>query len=391
MNGTTIRLLKALFFAHLGVASTAAAQQVVRLPAADAPLSARPQVRYTVGAEEGRDWEVFANVASLAFDAADNLYVFDQGNARVVVFDSAGRYVRTIGKRGGGPGEFTVPTRMTITAGGEVVVADVARQAFSVFGTDGRFRRSVPFARGALLTGPKLAAHPRGGVVSFTVGDPAASGSPDALGVERVLWDRLQGGAPAPLFTARSEVGARQTVYSPTTRFAVLPGGGAAVASTETYAVRVVDANGAAARVLQRPIAPRRVTAADREREMERRKAMSRPGGLTIVGQGAGALPPSMRAQVAAQLQDVEFAAVMPVIQGLETDAAGNLWIQRAGPALDRPGPIDIVTPQGRYVGTLTGVRLPTAFSARGRAAYVERDELDVQRVVVVRLPARWR
>lgn len=362
--------------------------QVIRLPAADAVLTARPRVIHTLGAEDGEDGEVFAHVADVAFDSRDNLYVLDQGNARVVVFDSAGRHLRTFGRRGRGPGELTLPQRMTVTLGDEVVVSDPGRRAFSVFGADGGFRRSVPFAQVSVLAGAKLEAHPRGGVVSFYTQGPGSG-----LPARRLLWQPLGRGAATTLFTGRDDApGERGRVFSPSVRFAVLPGGGLAVAGTEAYSVRVTGPNGSAARVLQRAIAPRRVTEQDRQWERERREAFTRPGGITIVGAGADALPASTRAQAALLLQQqVEFAAVMPVIQALEADAAGNLWIQRAGPSPDRPGPIDLVTPQGRYLGTLRGVPLPAAFSARGRAAYTETDALGVARVVVLRLPPRWR
>lgn len=380
------------FFRVLAVLSlqtgavSASAQQVLRLPAADAALAARPRAVFAVGKEDGREWEVFANVGDIAFDSKENLYVLDRGNSRVVAFDSAGRFLRIFGREGAGPGEFTAAQRMTITRNDEVVVSDVARGAFSVFGTDGVFRRSVPFAQGALMKGEKLVPHPRGGVVSYFLPSPGS-----ASRVGRVLWQPLGGGSAAPLLAARADASPRPRVFAPTTRYSVLPEGSLAVASTEGYSVRILPPNGGAPRVLERAIRPRPVTARDRQQEQERRAAFSRPGGITIMGSGAGALPASVRAQAAREFQDVEFADVMPVIEALETDAAGNLWIQRAAQATGGSGPIDIVTPQGRYVGTLTGLRLPGAFSARGRIAYVETSELGTPRVVVMRLPARWR
>ncbi len=364
-------------------AATDLSSQATRLPAGDVAITARPQVSFTVGVEDGQDWEVFASVGDVAFDSRDNLYVLDRGNSRVVAFDSTGRFLRIIGKRGNGPGELAMPQRMTV-AGDEVVVSDLARRSFSVFGVDGSFLRSIPFAHGSMMVGERLAVHPRGGVVSLFSRAPGLN-SPRA----QVVWQPLGGAPAAPLFTAPPSRSA--LVFAPSTRYALMPGGALAVASTEAYSVRILAPNGASTRVLERAVAPRRVTARDREQERKRREGFGRPGALTIVGPGANALPASVHAQVARQFQNVEFAAVMPVIQALQTDAAGNLWIQRTGPAVGRPGPIDIVTPQGRYVGTLTSVRLPDAFSARGRAAYIDTDDLGVARVVVLRLPRRWR
>lgn len=76
----------------------------------------------------------------------------------------------------------------------------------------------------------------------------------------------------------------------------------------------------------------------------------------------------------------------MPVIRRMAVDPAGNLWIERSGPSLDQPGAVDVVSPQGRYLGTLGGWELPAAFSPGGRVAYVRKDALGVQRVSVMRI-----
>lgn len=390
-------LISAAAIVLLAAASPALAQQVVRLPAADAPLRGAPQTVFSVGTAEGREWEVFGGVADVAFDAAENLYVLDRPNARVVVFDPTGRFIRTFGKRGGGPGEFALPQRMTITAAGEVAVSDVGHRAILVFGTDGRHRRNIPFAGASVLMGGTLAAHPRGGVVSRAIGNPSTQGN-SAFGDEVILWYPDGGGAPTPILTL-SSVAERRTsgsanrqppVFSPVLRFAVLPSGDLAFVDSATYAVRIVSTAGRVQRVLRRPIAPRRVTAADRE-WARRRQAEQLSGGLALVGPRSGPVPPALRGNVAAGLRNERFADVMPVVKALKVDASGNLWIERSGPSPDRPGPIDIVTPAGRYLGTLTGIRMPAAISPGGRAAYVETDELGVERVVVARLPARLR
>ncbi len=51
------------------------------------------------------------------------------------------------------------------------------------------------------------------------------------------------------------------------------------------------------------------------------------------------------------------------------------------------PGPIDIITPEGGYLGTVPDSRLPNAFGPDGLAAYVQLDELGVPTVVVRRVP----
>jgi hypothetical protein len=69
---------------------------------------------------------------------------------------------------------------------------------------------------------------------------------------------------------------------------------------------------------------------------------------------------------------------------------SGKLWVERTPPTIGDAGPIDILTPDGRYLGTMRGLQLPAAVSATGRAAYLVRDENEVERVVVRQLPAGW-
>lgn len=44
-----------------------------------------------------------------------------------------------------------------------------------------------------------------------------------------------------------------------------------------------------------------------------------------------------------ADVANLRFAEIMPVIAGLGVDAAGTLWIARTGSTAFAPGPIDLV------------------------------------------------
>ena len=52
------------------------------------------------------------------------------------------------------------------------------------------------------------------------------------------------------------------------------------------------------------------------------------------------------------------------------------------------PGPIDVLSPEGRYIGTFAPeeTTLPRAFGPGGLVAFVETDEYDVATIVVKRL-----
>ena len=81
-----------------------------------------------------------------------------------------------------------------------------------------------------------------------------------------------------------------------------------------------------------------------------------------------------------------------PVAGFVETDFIGLVATafssEPIGLTATGPGPIDVITPEGEYLGTLPDSRMPNAFGPDGLVAYVEVDELDVPTVVVKRLPA---
>lgn len=72
-----------------------------------------------IGPETGLPEAEFRRVSDLAADADGAVYIVDQMADRVVVFDSDGNYVRTLGQSGRGLGELSRPMRIDIR--GDVV------------------------------------------------------------------------------------------------------------------------------------------------------------------------------------------------------------------------------------------------------------------------------
>jgi hypothetical protein len=411
----------AVFAAVLAPLAAAAQQQPpsIRLPDRDRALTGQAPVAWTVGQAEGADHEMFGSITSVAFDASDNLYVLDHQSARVMMYDRNGRFVRQIGKRGGGPGELQAPFTLLVAPDGTVYIGDPMRRGYSVFGPDGAFLRNVE-TEGRSLMGQSVSYHPRGGAVGVLRGgfgtDPIEQGDLNRSSpTTPIVFQSFTGGDGATLYqvprswevrgnVSEASAGGRtqRTItmrttpvptFTPPILFGVLPSGHLAVSFTSGYTLRILDQQGRVVRYVQRPMRPRLTTDRDRERAREQARERARSGaGVFMIGGGnrADATQNRLTQEREREIANMEFADTIPALNALRVTGSGKLWVERTAPDVGEPGPIDVVTPEGQYLGTITGLDLPAAISRGGLAAFIERDELDVPRVVVRRLPAGW-
>jgi hypothetical protein len=407
------------------LAAPVAAQQQVPLPARDNPLHERPATVFNVGAEEGENWEMFSGIRALAFDKADNLYVLDGQNFRVLVFDARGKFVRQFGKKGGGPGELQAPLGLAVMTDGNIAVTDLANRGYVIYKPDGTYVRNVTFPTDHGMPMGRIEAETKGGVVVRAnrrmAPDAETSGPNYTAFLRQPLTAAENGAAPEPTQLYRVEIpqprvtdqgqGRRVVMMVPPgfgaqPVFGVLPDGGLAVHHETEYAIKLLDPSGRHTRTLTRAFTPKKVTKKDQEAELERRRtARANPSGGTIsvmVGDGAGRSGVSIGAPGARpggpggqppqlNLEDIPFAEYMSVVTNLRTDPLGRIWVQRRHQDGSNVGAIDLITVAGKYIGTLPAQPLPDAVSASGLAAYIVRDDLGVERVSVRRLPANWR
>ena len=96
----------------------------------------------SIGNEEDDNY-MFYLVWHIAVDEKGNIYVVDWGKKHVQMFDNTGKYIRTIGRQGQGPGEFRSPDGVFVNAlNGEIYVPDSF--AIKVFSANGDYKRTIP-------------------------------------------------------------------------------------------------------------------------------------------------------------------------------------------------------------------------------------------------------
>ncbi|MCM3875701.1 MAG: NHL repeat-containing protein [Thermoanaerobaculia bacterium] len=106
---------------------------------APAPGAAEP---FLVAARQGEKSRL-QSPRGLTVDPSGNVFVADTGNFRVVKFDSTGREVAIIGRKGSGTGEFESAWLPRVDGKGQLYVLDPRRGHVSVFGTDGKYLRKI--------------------------------------------------------------------------------------------------------------------------------------------------------------------------------------------------------------------------------------------------------
>ena len=174
-----------------------------------------------------------------------------------------------------------------------------------------------------------------------------------------------------------------------------LPDGGVAFSDSSAYAIKIASSTGDLVRILTRPIRPDPVTERDKalfiEWQFELERSFERD--LARLGGDYADIAEKMSDRNRRRAESMVFHHEIPVVRTLRTSWSGNIWVQRRSNELAGVGPIDILTRDGRYLGTYPAAAtpMPAAFGPDGLIALVERDALDVQTVVVRQLPPRLR
>ena len=113
------------------------------------PINKEPvlslKVDFTIGGAQAKDEYALALPTSLAVDKKGELFVLDSKESHIKVFDDSGKYVRTIGRPGQGPGEIGAAWSISLPRGSnELAFRDISNRKLTFFSLEGMFLRSIP-------------------------------------------------------------------------------------------------------------------------------------------------------------------------------------------------------------------------------------------------------
>ncbi len=107
-----------------------------------APDVFRIDEELSIGGASTKNFTI-SSIFDLFVDDNENMLVVDSKEACVLVFDKRGGFVRTIGGKGQGPGEFGFPKDLIVLPNGDIAVLDSINRRITFFAESGMYRKSI--------------------------------------------------------------------------------------------------------------------------------------------------------------------------------------------------------------------------------------------------------
>lgn len=296
-----------------------------------------------------------------------DIYVLDRDAYQVQIFDSTGTHLRSLGHQGSGPGELQFPVWLVVDGDEGVWVADLGKRALVRWGPDGELLEPGPLPEAYRGGGVGLVASgfvvELGGLQSNRLAILGDSGEPD------VLAEIPRGeGRDLDLESCGVRIRAMEPVFSPRLVWDA-SGNVIVVAGTADYVLDVY-VDGRLVRSVRRDSSPRAASEALAEASFGDGLRINTPRGERVC-------------DPAEVVEQQGFAPYLPAVGQVAIAPDGGLWVERYDVG-DGPHTIDVFDSAGGYVATLPeGARFPVGFLPDGRILVSERDELDVERLVV--------
>jgi len=97
----------------------------------------------TIGEAKGPEEYMFSQIIDVGVDDEESIYILDFLEAHIKVFNKSGEYLRTVGRRGQGPGEIQRAINIYITPGNEILINDRGARYFHFITLGGEYIRSI--------------------------------------------------------------------------------------------------------------------------------------------------------------------------------------------------------------------------------------------------------
>ena len=309
--------------------------------------------------DEGGEIRLF-KPGRMAVDARGLIYIQDNSDMAIKVFDQAGKFLRAIGRQGEGPGEFTYIGDIVPLPDGRLLVTDFQARRTSIFSPEGQFQVSYPWKKNYLRVHlvTEFTCTLEEGVYSEEARERWVK-TVDFAGEEILAFGKFTFPEFKMIRVGESGMISTSVPWTPASVFAGdnmrqwlyhCPG--------DRYLIEVYDQKGKLFRKIDRPYEPVPVTGEDINEfksEMTER-------------------PDSPSAKLYAQM---EFPKVKHITNRMIVDGDGNLWVRTSEVKKERKKEIaayDIFNPDGFYDARVWLDVIPSVF-AGGKMYLTDEDE----------------
>jgi sugar lactone lactonase YvrE len=93
----------------------------------------------TLGPETGPEETIVFSPRSIRVDALGNAYILDAEDIIIKIYDMDGNWIRNVGHRGQGPGEYMAINDFDITEDGNIYILDLPQRRITVITNKGKF------------------------------------------------------------------------------------------------------------------------------------------------------------------------------------------------------------------------------------------------------------
>jgi hypothetical protein len=99
----------------------------------------------TIGVSDDPN-QAFSQLAGFVVVDDGRVFALDMQDKKVKIYNSEGKFIRAFGREGQGPGELSMPSGISMTPKGELMVEDAMNRRLSYFSLEGEFLRQLSIA-----------------------------------------------------------------------------------------------------------------------------------------------------------------------------------------------------------------------------------------------------
>lgn len=343
------------------VRSDSAGVAIVTSPGEDRPLGWQFTRVGVLRDSAGEPW-YFTRVhpRGVAVRADGEVFVLDGSEPPVERFAADGSYLGTIGRRGGGPGEYQLPVGVMLV-GDTLYVRDLVKRAYARFLPDGRPLADYRLSDAIGFVG-ELRFHRGGAWFNANIPDSTQQ----VMGfyadtTSRTVLHRVSVPRGGAVQFSCIGMSSSTPLFSPTLLWSSA-GDRAVVHAQPGYALWVYH-DGRLEMSLRRAVPSRAPTIDDAK--------VLYPDGWKVSFFGAA---PDCVVPVETVVEKQGIAAELPQVQDVIALPDGRIVVRRSLAAADEQL-LDVFEADGAYAGTLRGMRMPVAMLPTGELLIPEPDE----------------